>query len=228
MRCQRYYDAYDPVYSGQNAMASTEPTVPAKPAALKKRILNDEPVSFTAYLERDAEDKRRLEYYDGWIVNVTGASWHHNVIVSNLHALLSMERSRSGCQALTNDLRVGYGNEERYAYPDLVVCCGAPQLRRHGGVDVLMNPTCIAEVLSPSTADYDRGEKSYRYRQIDALQTYFVIAQHEPQVTLWTRGENISWTLRDISGLDSSFKIEGMNVSIQMRRLYAGVFDAAA
>jgi len=209
-------------------MASTQRTIPAKPPALKERILNDEPVSFEEYLERDANDERRLEFYDGWIVNVTGANWNHNVIASNLVGLFLEERLRSGCQPVAGDMRVAYGNEGKYLYPDIAVCCETPQLEKHAGVDLLFNPTCIAEVLSSSTADYDQGQKFTRYRQIDTLQTYFVVAQHEPQVTIWTRGDDDSWTLRDISGLDASFRVEGADVSIDMRHLYANVFDPEA
>ena len=204
-------------------MASTQPTVSAKPSALKQRILNDEPVSFEEYLEQDAEDQRRLEYYDGWIVNVTGATLNHNLIAANLAPLL--EGGKSDCRAITSDMQVAFGTQGQYAYPDIVVYCGLPITEKRSSGEVLMNPVCIAEVLSPSTADYDRGEKSYRYRQIETLQTYITVAQNETQVTLWTRRDDDSWTLRDISGLDASFSIDELDVSIEMRRLYADVFE---
>ena len=207
-------------------MASTQRTVPAKPSALNDRILNDEPVSFDAYLERDAKDERCLEYYDGWIVNVTGATLNHNLIVANLPPLL--EGGKPGCRAITSDMQVAFGTEGQYAYPDIVVYCGLPITEKRSSGEVLMNPVCIAQVLSPSTADYDRGEKSYRYRQIDTLQTYIVVAQDEPQVTLWTRRDDDSWTLRDLYGLETSFVIDEIEVSIEMKRLYADVFDATA
>lgn len=206
-------------------MASTQRTIPAKPPALKERILNDEPVSFEAYLERDANDQRRLEFYDGWIVNVTGATLNHNLIVRNLR--LPLERARSDCRLFCGDMQVGLGNSDQYAYPDIVIYCGSPVTEKRNSGEVLMNPLCIAEVLSPSTVDYDRGEKSYRYRQIDTLQTYLVVAQDEPQVTLWTRGNDDSWTVRDISGLDASFSIDELDVSVEMRRLYKEVIDTA-
>lgn len=206
------------------AMASTQRTIPAKPPALKERILNDEPVSFEAYLERDANDERRLEYYDGWIVNVTGATLNHNLIVGNLPPLL--EAGKSGCRAVSSDMQVAFGAERQYAYPDVVVYCGSPRLDNRSSGEVLMNPVCIAEVLSPSTADYDRGEKFERYRQIDTLQTYIVVAQDAPHVTTWTRGKDNSWTLRDVTGLDASFSIDELGVSIEMKQLYRDVFNA--
>jgi Uma2 family endonuclease len=206
-------------------MASTQRTIPAKPSALKDRILNDEPVSFEEYLERDANDERRLEFYDGWIVNVTGATLNHNLIIRNLR--LPLERSRSDCRLFCGDMRVVLGNSDRYAYPDIVMYCGSPVTEKRNSGEVLMNPLCIAEALSPSTVNYDRGEKSYRYRQIDTLQTYLVVAQDELQVTLWTRGTDDSWRVRDISGLDASFSVDELGVSVEMKELYADVFDAA-
>lgn len=48
-----------------------------------------------------------------------------------------------------------------------------------------MNPTVLIEVLSPSTADYDRGEKLRHYRAIPSLEA-IVLFDHESQrAELW-------------------------------------------
>jgi Uma2 family endonuclease len=41
--------------------------------------------------------------------------------------------------------------------------------------DCLSRPTLIAEVLSPSTAAFDRGAKFAHYRLLDSLQEYVLI-----------------------------------------------------
>ena len=51
--------------------------------------------------------------------------------------------------------------------------------------DVCVNPGLIVEVLSPSTAAYDRGLKFKLYR---------ISVEH------YTRQENDSWALREYSG----------------------------
>ena len=69
-----------------------------------------------------------------------------------------------------------------YAYPDLMIACGQPRFHDQRG-DVLLNPTVIFEVLSPSTEKYDRGEKFRRYRtQIESLQDYVMVSQDKPRI----------------------------------------------
>ena len=68
-----------------------------------------------------------------------------------------------------------------YTYPDVILVCGERRFldeRR----DTLLNPQVIIEVLSPSTADYDRGAKFAHYRQLESLQEYLLVAQNERHV----------------------------------------------
>jgi Uma2 family endonuclease len=45
--------------------------------------------------------------------------------------------------------------------------------------DTITNPVLVIEVLSPSTADYDRGTKFMLYRSIPDLQHYVLVdSQH--------------------------------------------------
>ncbi len=46
-----------------------------------------------------------------------------------------------------------------YTYPDLSIVCGEPQLAEDKR-DSLLKPTVLIEVLSPSTAMYDRTANS--------------------------------------------------------------------
>jgi Uma2 family endonuclease len=50
-----------------------------------------------------------------------------------------------------------------YTYPDLTVACEEPQFA-DPHIDTLTNPTLIAEILSPTTKAYDRGQKAKLYR----------------------------------------------------------------
>jgi hypothetical protein len=66
---------------------------------------------------------------------------------------------------LTNDTRVRIETADACKYPDIVAVCDAPQFydRRR---DVLMNPTLLVEVVSPSTEACDRGGKFAIYRTL--------------------------------------------------------------
>jgi len=74
------------------------------------------------------------------------------------------------------------------------VVCGEPQFQDNED-DVLLNPTVVVEVLSPSTESRDRGEKFLRYRQIESLTDYVLIAQNERRVEQFTKQGDGSWRL---------------------------------
>lgn len=62
-----------------------------------------------------------------------------------------------------------------FTYPDVIVVCGKPLLKEDGYLDTLLNPTLIVEVLSPSTASYDRGQTFEHYRSLDSFQEYLLV-----------------------------------------------------
>ncbi len=66
-------------------------------------------------------------------------------------------RSEEAAAGPSADLQVRVSSLT-YTYPELSLVCGKPILADERQ-DVLLNPTVIFEVLSPSTAVYDRGIK---------------------------------------------------------------------
>lgn len=96
-------------------------------------------------LERDAEFKS--EYIDGYVVAMVGDSEPHNPIVTNTVRELSSQLKGRDCRVYSNDMRVDLRERKLFAYPDVVVVCGAPQLDAEHRDD-LRNPLLIIEVLS--------------------------------------------------------------------------------
>jgi Uma2 family endonuclease len=56
------------------------------------------------------------------------------------------------------------------------VTCGPDKLL-DGHKDTLVDATVIVEVLSPSTRNYDRGEKFQFYRSLPSFAEYLLLAQ---------------------------------------------------
>jgi Uma2 family endonuclease len=66
-------------------------------------------------------------------------------------------------EAINNDLRLWVPDYHCAVYPDVMVFKGA--LKFNGDrQDEVLNPLLIAEVLSPSTEEYDRTDKFRMYR----------------------------------------------------------------
>jgi Uma2 family endonuclease len=58
---------------------------------------------------------------------------------------------------------------ERFIYPDIVVGAGKPIFKEDEKMDNLMNPVMIVEVLSPSTAVYDKTDKFIACKTIPTI-----------------------------------------------------------
>ena len=80
------------------------------------------------------------------------------------------------CEVAATDLRLFIKSENLYTYPDIMVHCGPSEyVDEHR--DTVTNPRFMAEVLSDSTKNYDRGEKFRFYRTIPGFSEYLLLAQ---------------------------------------------------
>src|SRR5262245_33307964 len=187
-----------------------------------------QPYRFTVeeYLAFERASDERHEYLDGVIYAMAGESPNHGRICTNLGGLLYAQLRGSPCEAFTKDTKVCCGpyrahtREGLYAYPDLVVVCGAMQF--HGQAqDVLVNPTIIVEVLSPSTEAFDRGEKFRRYRAwLPTLSDYVLVAQDRPLIDHYHRQEEGTWTLHALEGLQAHLHLETIGCTVSLAEVY--------
>ena len=170
------------------------------------------------YLARERAAEYKSEYFDGEMFAMSGASMQHNRLERNLIHHLSNALDGRPCEAFTSNLRIRVSGR-MYTYPDVSVVCGEPQLadKEH---DVLLNPTAIFEILSPSTEKYDRGLKLQRYRTIASLQDYILVDQNEIRIEQYTRQDANVWTLRDYQRLEDELPLASIGISLSLARIY--------
>ena len=107
--------------------------------------------------ERSVDNKS--EYYDGVIYSMTGGSINHARIVRNLTSEIDSQLEGTDCEVFNTDVRVLVEEHTLFTYPDILVVCGKLPFMP-GRTDTLTDAKLIVDVLSPSTARYDRGENS--------------------------------------------------------------------
>ena len=117
-------------------------------------------------------------------------------------------------------MRVHIPKTGLYTYPDVIVVCGKPQLLEDTYLDTLLNPVLIVEVLSPSTADYDKGTKFDHYRTIESLREYVLVWQDKKRVPRCTRQADDSWILNDFIGEDAEIILSSIECSLLMDDIY--------
>ncbi len=189
-------------------------------AMLSERKERLSPEEYLA-LERRAEN--RSEYLDGDMVAMSGGSREHNLIALNLGAELRSRLKGRPCEVFAGDMRVKVSGTGLYTYPDVVIVCGEPKFE-DANVDTLINPTVVAEVLSESTASYDRGGKFAHYRKIPSLVDYLLIAQHEPRIERYVRQPEGPWARSEVRSLDGTLDLPSIQCSVPMAEIYERVF----
>jgi len=180
------------------------------------------------YLALERASEERHEYIDGQIYAMAGESNEHADISVNLVSELRSQLKGTPCRVWTKDSKVLSGPiiksyksiKGLFSYPDIVVVCGEPRfLDEHR--DVLLNPALIIEVLSPSTENFDRGEKFRRYRtHLASLTDYVQVSQALPLIEHFRRQSNDEWVLSTVSDMTGSLHLNSINCTLRMSEVY--------
>lgn len=186
----------------------------------------DGPLPPAAYLARErAAREEKSEYWDGEIVGMTGAPRLHNLIATNATAALHGRLSGRPCEVYQADMRVRAEWANGFAYPDVVVVCGRPEFA-DARQDVLLNPTVLVEVLSPSTERYDRGRKGAAYRAIESLREYVLVAQGAPHVEVHRRDGNGGWSVELLQRVEDVLSLPSIGCEVPLSDVYRGALSA--
>ncbi len=173
------------------------------------------------YLANERRSSEKHEYIDGLVYMMAGASERHVKIVSNLVRALGNQLAERPCATYSSDLRVKT-HSGLVAYPDVMVVCGEPELYDDKG-DVLLNPTVIVEVLSPSTEAYDRTTKFEHYQSMPTLQDYVLIAQDRRAIEQYTRGGDGRWQLLQVDDAEGTIALTSVGCVLALADVYAKV-----
>jgi Uma2 family endonuclease len=176
------------------------------------------------YLRMEQDSEQKHEYRDGEVLCMAGGTANHSLIIVNILAELRNRLKGKRCRPYDSNLRVGIPRTVLYTYPDVSVFCGdlQPDPTDRSGQTVT-NPRVIIEVLSESTEGYDRGEKFNRYRQIDSLEEYVLVAQNEPSIQIFLRQSGGAWLFTPVAGMEAVAKLRSIDVELPLSEVYAGV-----
>lgn len=144
------------------------------------------------FLAWEARQPDKHEYWQGEVFAMTGARQAHVLVAGNCFAALKAHLRGGPCRAYISDMQLAVDEADSVFYPDVFVSCHPDDLLAER---VLRHPKVIVEVLSDSTAAYDRGEKFAAYRQIPDLQEYALIDPHHRRIEIFRRTEDDQWLL---------------------------------
>ena len=179
--------------------------------------------SLDEYFALEHASDARYEYWDGEIVCMSGGLEAHYRISFSVPFHLRRKLAGGPCQAFTADLPVKTPTLPPYRYPDATVACGELKFESIRGIDALLNPVLIVEVLSPSSEERDREHKFTAYQALPTFREYLLVAQDKPHVTHYTRQPNGDWTREDVTDVGASLTLSSIGCTLSLNEIYEGV-----
>ena len=180
--------------------------------------------TYVEYLAVEQHSEHRHEFIDGVIVAMAGGSDEHNAIAGRLAMLLGV-RLRESCRFFTADQRFWIAASARGRYADGSIICGKPEHPPHDG-HATTNPRVVVEVLSPSSAGDDDGDKRLDFQSLVTLEAYVLVAQDARRVLVYRRDEKGTWPVApQVHGPAESFVLPALSAPIPVDDVYEGVLD---
>jgi Uma2 family endonuclease len=172
------------------------------------------------YLALERCSEVRHEYIDGVVYALAGGTGAHSRLAANLIMALGIALRDGSCGVYSSDMKVRVA-ATRFVYPDASVGCAGVEANEHGD-EWLAAPRLVAEVLSKSTAGYDRGGKADLYRGVAPLRDSMLVEATRRLVEVRSRGEDGAWTTR-VYGSGEWVELPGLGVRSAVDDLYAKV-----
>jgi len=182
--------------------------------ALKPRLTARE------YLLQERKAEVKSEFLDGEVFAMSGGTWRHSRIGARLITALENRLAGKSCEVFTSDMRLKVEATELYAYPDVQVACGDLRFEDEHG-DVLLNPKIIVEVLSESTAAWDRGDKFWHYRHLESLAEYLLVSQEVWRIEHYVRQPDGTWRLETVEGEGGVLSLPAIKCKIPLTEIYS-------
>lgn len=174
------------------------------------------------YFAQELPSETRSEYRNGEIIPMTGGTPDHNDIASNLVVALKLASRGKPYRIFIADQRLWIPDCTLYTYPDVMVVEKPLQLQA-GRTDTVINPCFIAEVLSKSTQDYDRGGKFVAYRTIEQFQEYLLIDQYRIHVEHYIKTAAHQWLLSEYDNPDANLFFKTFELQMRIADFYEGI-----
>jgi Uma2 family endonuclease len=174
------------------------------------------------YLTAERLAIQKHEYFKGEIFAMSDKSLAHNEIFANTLGGLMHQLKGTSCRPYGSDFRLNIPKNTLYTYPDISIYCSEPETL-DAEEDTATNPTVIIEILSPSTRNYDQGEKFTLFREIDSLKEYILIDSQTVKVIKHSKNEDGSWLLVEYKSIENSFFIQSIAVELSLVDLYENV-----
>ena len=106
----------------------------------------------------------------------------------------------------------------KYNYPDVILTCEPQDIDAEY---IIKKPSLVVEVLSKSTARYDRSDKFDDFQKVPSIQYYLIVESRWQSVSLYSRTENPRlWTYQIFKELTDVVSFPKLNFELSLETIY--------
>lgn len=176
-----------------------------------------------AYLAWEEAQPERNEYIAGEVFAMVGVRQSHNVATLNIATMLRQALKGSPCRVFIESVKTRIEAADCFFYPDVVVTCDARDRQTPAYVSY---PLLLVEVLSDSTAAFDRGVKFAAYRKLESLLEYVLIDVALQRIEVFRRNPESHWVLYEY-GLGDSLELASLSLNLDVGELLDDTLEEA-
>jgi Uma2 family endonuclease len=183
-------------------------------------IQSDHWISLEEYHEIERNSEVKYEYSDGRIYAMAGGTYAHSRIAMNITNKLDAHLQDRPCKVVNSDMKVfPLGDENPSYYPDVTVACNPDDYQDDS--TAVRSPRLIIEVLSPSTAAKDRGEKLQAYQACASVEEYVMVSTRRQAIEVYRRESPNEWKLIRYAS-EHHVPLASVGLTIPVSEIYAG------
>lgn len=182
------------------------------------------PFDRDAYLNWEEQQPEKHAFYQGEVFAMVGARREHVVVSGNLYAALKQRLRGGPCQAYIADMKLHVSAMDAFFYPDVMVSCDP---RDHAADRYLEHPMLLIEVLSESTAAFDRGDKFAAYRTVPELQEYVLVDVSSRRIESFRRASGSEWLFHDYRPEQGDCRFSSLELALPFDEIFEDL-DATA
>ena len=165
----------------------------------------------------------RHEFFRGEVIKVfgeEGARREHVTVMGNIGAALHRYLRGTASHTFMAQMRLHVVATGDMFYPNVLVTCDSRDL---AASLEMQHPKLIIEVLSPSTATFDRGDKFLTYRRIEALEEYALVDPHGKSFEVYRRQANRSDWLLTQGRVEEGLMLQSVGLTVPSDLLFENV-----
>jgi Uma2 family endonuclease len=179
--------------------------------------------TYAEYLAFERSSDVKHDFVRGLILAMAGGKPEHGARAVRVMSALTAQLGRRPCVVYDSDVRVRVREVDQAFYPDASVVCGQLETDRDDP-DAIVNPVVLLEVLSPSTEEYDRGEKLDAYKLLASVREVVFVAHDAERIEVCRR-QSDAWTA-EVYCAGQSVPLDSIGCALDVSEVFRNPFGS--